>query len=63
MIVAHLYAIGALSDDVDVISLDLDVPLNEAGLVELDVETIPLRRGSHLRVASTNEQQELPFNA
>ena len=61
MIVAHLYAIGALDDGEDVISLDIDIALNDDGLVEMDVETMPLKRGSHLTVVSS--QAELPLNA
>ena len=61
MIVAHLYAIGALDDGEDVISLDIDIALNDDGLVEMDVETMPLKRGSHLTGVSS--QAELPLNA
>lgn len=59
MIVAHLYSIGAISDKDDVISLDLDIPLNAEGLVEMDVEYMPIRRNSHLSLVPT--QIELPL--
>jgi hypothetical protein len=46
MIVAHLYSIGAIDDNIDVLSLDLDLPLNEDGFVEFDIDYVELRRGS-----------------
>ena len=63
MIVAHLYAIGALSDAEDVVSLDVDIPLNKDGLVELDLEVVPIRRGSSASHLTVVEQLELPLNA
>jgi hypothetical protein len=59
-IVAHLYALGVIGDDVDVINLDLGIPVDEDGNVDIDLDYVDLRRGSHLTLVSTNDQLELP---
>lgn len=61
MLVAHLYAIGAINDSDDVISLDLDIPVNDEGLVEFDIEYVSLPRNSHLTLVSDTTQPELPL--
>lgn len=40
MLVSNLYALGVLSDNEDVTTVDLELPVDEDGMIEFDVEIV-----------------------
>ncbi len=49
ILVAHLYAIGALGDNQDVVSLDMEIPVNAQGQIEFDLDIVSQSRGVNAR--------------
>lgn len=39
-VVAFLYSVGAINDNEDVVMIDLGLPVDENGMVEVDLEVV-----------------------
>ena len=56
-VVSFLYSMGAIPDDWDILCTDLEVPLNDEGLVEFDIEVVkPVGKKNNLRLIKDGEE-------
>lgn len=57
-IVSFLYSMNAIPDDWDILCTDLEVPLNDEGYVEFDIEVVkPVGKKNSLRLVKDGEEQ------
>ena len=57
-VVSFLYSMGAIPDDWDILCTDLEVPLNDEGLVEFDIEVVkPVGKKNNLRLIKDGEEE------
>jgi hypothetical protein len=57
VLISHLYAVGILNDDEEVIGIDFGLPVDDEGNVEVDLSLVkPVKRATQLTLAFETDQ-------